>query len=266
LKQFAFTLDLETDYAGYMDSAEIFEQPDRIEELLSALSSLDVKITVFTVGNLFELYPNIIRLFEKYNCEFEAHSYSHDFSRPDTEQEIIRSREAYYNYFKRYPIGYRSPRGLISPQGIKMLDKHGFLYDSSIFPSYFPNPFRYLFSKQHIHYHDGTKIMEIPFTSVSLLRLTLSISYIKLFGVEFFIWLSRFFGFPDVICFDSHLHDFIHIPKSYNKLSLFWQILYRRNMNSGTEQCLKFLKHAKEMGYEFCYMSEIYEKNKKQLP
>jgi hypothetical protein len=263
LKLIAFTLDLESDYAGYVDNNELFIDIDRIDDLLSKLTSHGIKITAFTVGKLFEQFPDIIRIFEKYNCEFEAHSYSHDFKNPDTESEIEKAKEAYFQYFGKYPSGYRSPRGIITRAGIYSLAKHGFLYDSSVFPSYFPNPIRYLFRNKEIHYYENCGIMEIPFSSISPFRLTLSVSYLKLFGLKFFLQLSKKFPLPDIICFDSHIHDFIVNEKSYRQLSAFWRLVYGRNKYKGTDFCLKYLDHLKQQGYTFCYMSEIYQLNRR---
>jgi len=255
MKLFAFTLDLEADYGGVVNQYGIFKDLGKIEEVLSELNVLGVKITVFVVGEILELFPDVIKVFEKYHCEFEPHSYSHNFNNPDSEYEIERSKIVYFNYFKRYPRGYRAPRGKISDSGIKFLEKHGFLYDSSIFPSYFPNPFRYLFRNRRIHYYGNSKIVEIPFASVTPFRLTLSISYIKLLGVNLFKKLSL----PDVVCFDSHLHDFIINENSFNKLPLFQRLIYSRNKHKGVDYCIRFLEHVKQKGYKFCYMSEIYE-------
>jgi len=260
LKFFAFTMDLEADYAGALDHKYgLFRDITKIEELLYTLNKFGVKVTVFTVGEIFSLFPNVIRLFEKYGCEFEAHSYSHNFDTSDSESEIEKCRAAYLNYFQKYPKGYRAPRGKISDAGIMALEKKGFLYDSSIFPSYFPNPFRYLFCNRDIHYYKGSHIMEIPFTSLSPLRLTLSISYIKLFGLNFFKKLSL----PDVVCFDSHLHDFFIIRESFDRLPLKWRLIYSRNKYRGLELCMNYLEHVKQKGYKFCYMSEIYYSHKK---
>ena len=262
MKLFAFTIDLETDYAGCMENSSIFRDLKQIEEVLSTLSSLNVKITVFTVGNILETFPEVIKLFEKHNCEFEAHSYSHNFKHPDSEYEIKKSREAFYNYFKEYPRGYRAPRGDISNDGIKMLEKHGFLYDSSITPAFFPNPFRYLFHKKKAHYIDGTNIMEIPVTPVSPLRLASSMSYIKMIGIDLFIKLSNLTEMPDTICFGSHLHDFIIKENSLNKLFPLWKLLYGINKHKGMEFCEKYLNFIQEQGYKFCFMSEIYNLHK----
>lgn len=262
MKLFAFTLDLEAEHAGIVDQYEIFKDHAAIEHFLSALQSTGVKITAFTVGEAFERFPDVIKLFEKYECEFEAHSYTHDINHPDTEEEIQKARSAYYNYFGKYPIGYRAPQGRISSSGIKALEKNGFLYDSSIFPSYYPNPLKYLFCRRSVHFHNGSCILEIPLTSITPFRLTLNISFIKLFGVDFMIDLCRSFRLPEVINFNSHLHDFIVKDESYNRLPLFWKIIFGRNKYKGIEYCIKFLNYIKQEGYRFCYMSEIYNVHK----
>ncbi len=264
MKLFAFTIDLEPDY-GYANQYEIFKNHALIEKVLSILNSFNIKITVFVVGKIFELYPDIIKIFERYNCEFEVHSYSHDLDNPDSESEIEKAKLAYFNYFKKYPMGYRAPQGKISISGINALEKHGFFYDSSIFPSYFPNPSRYLFCKRQIHYYGNSKIMEIPFTSITPLRLTLSISYIKLFGINFFMKLFQLFNLPNIICFDSHLHDFIFNEISYGKLPYFWKFVHSPNKFLGMDYCIKFLEYIRQREYQFCYMSEIYELNKNKL-
>lgn len=259
MKLFAFTLDLEADYAGMLTEYNIFKDPDKIEEVLSALKALDVKITVFSVGEIFEQFPETIKLFEKYNCEFEPHSYSHNFNHPDSEDEIEKAKAAYINYFQKNPTGYRAPRGMISFPGIKNLERQGFSYDSSIFPSFFPNPFKYLLSNREPHYFGNSNMLEIPITSVSPFRITLSISYIKLLGLNLFKMVSS----PDVICFGSHLHDFIVNDTSYNKIPSIWKLIYSRNKLNGLDLCIKFLEHIKQKGYKFCFMSEIYNSYKK---
>ena len=258
MKLFAFTMDLENEYHGVIDKHEIFKDLNNIEGVLSTLNEYGVKITAFTVGKIFEAYPEVIKLFEKFNCEFEVHSYSHDFNNPDSESEIMEARTAYFKYFNKYPAGYRAPRGKITDSGITYLEKHGFLFDSSIFPSYFPNPFRYLFRNKEIHCYKNSNIIEIPITSVSPFRMTLSVSYIKLLGVNFFMKQSL----PEIVCFDSHLHDFIVKEASFYKLPAIWKLIYSRNKNRGTDLCVKFIEHVKQEGYQFCYMSDIYNLHK----
>lgn len=256
-------MDLETEHAGLMCRNEIFNNKDKIEEILSRLSSLGIKITVFVVGELFRCYPNIIKLFEKYNCEFEVHSYTHKTSNVDHEYEIVQAQKAYFDYFNKTPIGYREPCGKITKKVTRLLEKHGFLYDSSIFPSYYPNPFKYISCNRDIHYIKNSNIMEIPLTSISPFRLTLSLSYLKLFGIDFYFNLIRLFGIPNIVCFNTHLHDFIFNEESYNKLPPFWKFIYSRNKFLGVNFCLEFLEFIKQKEYKFCFLSELYEKHRK---
>ena len=265
MKLFAFTLDLEAEYTCSVDGYDLFKDHARIEEILYMLHSLGVKTTVFVPGIVLERFPDVVKIFEKYESEFEAHSYSHDCNNPDSEDEIEKSREVFFKYFGRYPTGYRAPQGRISGSGIKALKKYGFLYDSSIFPSYFPNPFKYLFCKRDIHHYKDSEIMEIPLTSITPFRLTLNIGYIKLFGIDFYMKLFRLFSIPDTICINSHLHDFIHCEDSFGKLSPIWQFIFGRNKYMGMEYSLKFLEFIKQKGYRFCYMSEIYDSYKERL-
>jgi len=263
-KLFAFTLDLEPDY-GRSGQYELFQKTRDIEEVLIILASFDVKLTVFTVGEVFELYPDVIRLFEKYACEFEVHSYSHDLRHPDSEFEIQQAKKAYFSYFQKYPKGYRAPEGRISDGGIEILAREGFHYDSSIFPSYFPNPFRYLFRDRQIHYHINSQIMEIPLTAITPFRLTLSVSYLKLCGFDFYRKLFQTYDLPEFICFDSHLHDFIPSENTFRKLPSFWNLIYSRNKYKGIDYCIEFLQYVKNEGYNFHFMSEIYDLNKQAI-
>lgn len=257
-KRIAFTLDLEADYAGCTEQYRIFENPSAIEKALSQLFSQEIKLTVFVVGQIFERFPHIIQLFEKYKCEFHAHSYSHNVFNPDLEFEIKKAKQTYHNYFHKDPIGYRAPQGRITTYMYQTLEKNGFLFDSSIFPSYYPNPARYLFCKKDIHKVPNTTIIEIPLTSITPLRITLSVSYLKLLGMRCFSTFFKLFSLPNFICFNAHLHDFIVAENSYQELSPFWKFVYGRNKYSGLGFCTRFLNYAKTQGYRFYHMSEIF--------
>ncbi|MCX5696518.1 MAG: polysaccharide deacetylase family protein [Candidatus Omnitrophica bacterium] len=263
MKNFAFTLDLEADYSGCVDEYGLFKEPEKIEELLRWLCASGVKITVFVVGEIFELYPEIVRIFENYGCEFEVHSYSHSTRGRDLADEIEKSRAAYFAYFKHYPRGYRAPQGRISSSAIRLLEKYGFLYDSSVFPSYYPDPLRYLFCERSAHYYDYADIMEIPITSATPFRLTLSVSYLKLLGFDFFLMLLLVFGLPDSVCFSAHLHDFIVCEDSYSRLAGFWKFIYGRNKYSGQDYTQLFLDFIRQKDYQFCFLSQVFESYKR---
>mgnify|MGYP001825482165 CR=1 FL=1 len=189
---FCMTLDLEADFSGALqDEYGLFLRPEWIAQLLDLLQEKGVKLSVFVVGELLEKFPDVISLFERNGAEFHCHSYSHDPAATDSEDEIRQCRDAHMRRFGAPPLGYRAPDGKISPAGIRNLEKHGFRFDSSIFPSYYPNPFKYLFRRASIHRIKGTGMVEIPNTPVSPLRIMLSLSYIKLLGRRAYFALLR---------------------------------------------------------------------------
>lgn len=258
-KQFAFTLDLEAAVSGVLEREyTLFESPETIRQLLDLLKEENVKATIFVVGEIFERYPEIVRLFQEYDCEFHCHSYSHNPECPDSEEEIHKVKELFVDYFKREPLGYRAPQGKISDGGIEALTKHDFKFDSSVVPSYYPNPFKYLFKNRAIHWHKGFDLVEIPLTSISPFRLTLSISYIKLLGYGVYKTLWKLFRLPRVIVFCSHLHDFFLSNDEMAKLPPFWKMIYSRNHGRGLELLRRVIKDFKAKGYEFVPMSRIY--------
>ncbi len=259
MKLFAFSIDLEPDYASIINRYDIFRDTARIEELLSALTSMNIKITIFVLGEILEMFPDAIRVFEKYGCEFGLHGYSHKLDTP-IESEIKKGKAAFFEYFGKYPTGYRALRGKMTDKGIDILEKEGFLYDATIYPSFFPDPARGLFQDKNIHYYGNSNIMEIPCASVTPFRITFSISFMKLIGLGFY--LKR--AMPDIISFETHMHDYIIDEDSFGKLSPLWRRIYGRNKYKGLEFTVQLVKHLRREGYRFCYMSEIYEMHKRE--
>jgi hypothetical protein len=110
----------------------------------------------------------------------------------------------------------------------------------------------------HFWQVDATRrLLEIPFTSLTPLRFTLSTSYMKLLGPGFYGAALRVFGLPRVICFDSHLHDFIVDADSYRELPAFWRFIYGRNKFKGVSITTGLMDLVRREGYEFRYLSEI---------
>ncbi len=260
-RTFAMTLDLESDFSGALrDEYSLLLRLDTVEHLLDRLKDRNVKLSVFAVGELLEKFPEMIELFVRYGAEFHCHSYSHDPAAPDSEEEIRRSRDVFIRYFGRPPEGYRAPDGRISPQGIGFLERHGFKFDASVFPSYYPNPLKYLFRNPQVHYVRDSGLVEIPNTPISPLRIMLSLSYVKLLGIGVYRGMLRWSRLPDTAVFGSHLHDFITEGQALGKMSRFWRFIYRRNQDKGLIFLEKILDYFCAKGYDFVYISEIYRR------
>jgi polysaccharide deacetylase family protein (PEP-CTERM system associated) len=118
------------------------EREDALREslnpLLGLLEEKDIRATFFVLGVVAEEYPDIVEdIFER-GHEIGCHAYSHrplyELDAPEFEQEIRRCLSLLSKY---HPRGFRAPSFSLNNDtrwALDVLQKHGFQYDSSIFP------------------------------------------------------------------------------------------------------------------------------------
>lgn len=249
------TLDLEPDHAGFVPPSYHAWRREHIEEFLTLLGSYRIPLTVFVVGQSLRDKPDIVRMFVQYGAQFHLHSHTHSFVNPDGEDEILLGKKAFYNYFGTDPVGYRAPAGRISPAGLVRLERSGFFFDASVYPTIWPKP-RYFFSPNHpFQPLRGRHIIEVPFTTISSLRLVTSLSWMKLFGWSLYQSLLGHVLLGDII-FGMHLHDLWESPASA-RLPWQWRLVYRHNRMKGLEILRAFTVLLKERHYTFTTVGDM---------
>lgn len=254
------TLDLEPDHAGLMpERFDLLDKIREIKEILDYFKKKEIPLTVFVTGRTIEKKPDTVDLFRKYECEFQSHGYTHNPKKANDYEEIKKGKKIFKDYFGYDPIGYRAPDGKITKKAIKNLEKLGFEFDSSIFPSIWPNPFRYIHLKDQPFFIYNTNILELPFSVLYPLRITFSISYIKLIGYNVNSYFFNRFKQQDIIVFDSHLHDLIQ-NNLYKKLSPFWKFIYSRNNINGLKYMKKTIDLVIDNNYTFVKINDILKK------
>lgn len=110
--------------------------------LLDLLSDRGVRATFFTVGEIIEEHPALVRRIVAEGHEFACHSYSHrplwELTEIDLGIELTRfSRSVERHLPGVKPIGFRAPTFSLSPDtawALAVLARHGYVYDSSVFP------------------------------------------------------------------------------------------------------------------------------------
>jgi peptidoglycan/xylan/chitin deacetylase (PgdA/CDA1 family) len=249
------TLDLEPDYAGRVPTAYAGWAPQRIDALMAMLRAREVPLTVFVVARCLEDQPEAVDRFRRAGAEFHLHSFSHDLARPDSEDEISRGRAAFERYFGAPPQGYRAPEGRISPAGLARLEAEGFAFDSSVFPSFWPHPSYLRFPRVPFR-PDGRKVLELPISTVSPLRLIVSLSWMRLLGWGAYRALLERGSLPEPLVFDMHLHDLWTSP-SYARLGWPWSWIYRRNPDAGVRFLERFLDLLAARGYRFTTLGAV---------
>jgi len=249
------TLDLEPDHAGRAPLAYDGWDPARVDALLGLLADHGAPLSVFVVARSLTDQPAVARRFLDSGAEFHLHSFSHDMEHPDSAAEIEQGRRAFAAFFGRAPEGYRAPEGRISPEGWERLDAAGFVFDSSIFPSFWPRP-RYLRYSPTPFRPPGRKLVELPISTLTPLRLIVSLSWMKLLGWPVYRRLLETLVLPEPLVFDMHLHDLWRLP-AFDRLGGPWRAIYSRNVDEGFAILGSFLDLVKRRGSVFSTLGAV---------
>lgn len=253
--QVCLTLDLEPDHAGRAPESFDAWAEDKVDIFLRLLTRYNAKLTAFVVAETLEKRPETIKQLLQFGTEFHLHSHTHDLEEYDAIREIYRGKEVYERFFKQSPKGYRAPEGRISEEGWRVLNKEGFLFDASIYPSFLPKISYFHYPREPFN-HLRSGLLEFPYATVTPLRLVVSLSWIKLLGWKFYRPLLERFSLPHVLVFNLHLHDLWSLP-AYDKLPLFWKIVYARNRDRGLEFLDHFLSFIAGKGCRFSTISAV---------
>jgi peptidoglycan/xylan/chitin deacetylase (PgdA/CDA1 family) len=113
-----------------------------VPKILETLKDADLKATFFVPGWTVENHAGRTEMILKEGHEIAHHSYSHAWIDPDFPEKEVEEMEKGLDALKRVvgvvPKGYRSPAGETSDNLIRLLHKHGFLYDSSLLDDVVP--------------------------------------------------------------------------------------------------------------------------------
>ena len=116
-----------------------------VPKILDTLREAAVPGTFFVPGWTAENHTSRVELIVAEGHEIGHHSYSHRWAGDSFDQEIEemeKGLEALKRTVGVVPKGYRSPAGEVGEGLFGLLNKHGFLYDSSLLDHI--NPYRHL--------------------------------------------------------------------------------------------------------------------------
>ena len=255
------TLDIESDFHDPDGRIRLFDDASLFDRYTALVKKHNVKLTAFLVTSLLEKYGADYKgLAEKIPVEFAIHSHAHDISNPCSRADIEESMKTFRNFFGHDPVGYRAPVGQITREGMNTLLDLGFRYDSSIYPSVRPGKPGY--NNLHLPVtpfrvrREADSIIEIPFGTMSGIRLVFSLSYVKLFGWKPYELLLKMFSLPDQIAILSHPYDhYFHLlPETTDG----WEKpLLQRNAENAFDLLETMINFLRGRGYEFEFLSGL---------
>lgn len=145
------------------------------ERILNLLEKYDTKATFFTLGQVAEHYPGLVKKIYDQGHEIGVHGYDHhrfDKMKPElARSQLSRAKSLLEDLTGEEVIGHRAPAFSINEQtswALPLLADLGFRYDSSIMPcraSHYGWP-EFPDEVTEIRFETGCSIIEIPMTTV----------------------------------------------------------------------------------------------------
>jgi len=252
------SIDVEEDFTA--DGQKRFLGVENLDEILKVFDRFGIRATLFITGEVLENYANLVRKWSEKH-EIGCHGYYHiplsELPIPKRERQIVDFCHLYRETLGKKPQGFRAVENTIDDEQIRLLEKFGFVYDSSVIPRY-PYFLEYIGyqgrapvepyqpSYDNCRKSGGAKIIEIPLTPL-ILGIPLQGTWLRMFGARFYETLLMLKK-PRVVALSMHSWDCIEYKGKYAK-------------NSG-ENFLKLLERllkALDRHYVFSSCSELIE-------
>lgn len=173
-----------SNYHGEYPQTEIVENT---KQIISLFDELSIKGTFFILGGTAIKYPEIIDLIKDRDHEIASHGFFHNWN--DTSQQTFAEHlRIFKKHVYAHPKGFRFPNYNFTEGILEVLHQEGFLYDSSVVPS-FNIPGWY--GDPHLPLHP----YKYALSNGSLIEFPISVSpYLRVPGAGG--WFLRNCGFP----------------------------------------------------------------------
>lgn len=173
-----------------------------VEMLLELFADIDGVSTFFVVAEITERHPELLARIVDSGHEVGSHTYNHvhlsEVSATDRHEELELSRETLEDATGVSVTGFRAPSFDIAPDHFDTLEATGYEYDSSVVPCRsIPGWYggehtvrRPVAASQAV---DGapSSITELPVAVMPGLRLPLTGTWLRFFGVRYVLWGMR---------------------------------------------------------------------------
>lgn len=150
---------------------------DNTERILDLLEKYDTTATFFTLGQVAEHYPELVKKIHQQGHEIGVHGYDHyRFDKMDpvlARSQLSRAKALLEDLTGEEVIGHRAPAFSINRQtswALPLLAELGFLYDSSIMPCRATHYGWQGFPDEiiKIQFENNDSIVEVPMTTMKI--------------------------------------------------------------------------------------------------
>ncbi len=221
---------------------------------LKLFSELDITGTFFVTGRFAMNNQGAIKSIASDGHEVANHGYSHKsllgLSNLELEHEIVISQNILQKIVDK-PVGFRAPYCSYSTKLLSILEKNGYLYDSSLHPAYIP--FKYDNRQYPITPFKKHNILEIPISVTPRLRQPIGWIWLRNLGPTWALSGARSLLRKGIdVVFYAHSWEFEDIS---NLKHVSW-LKRRKTGNKFNELIKTFINGLTDNSYKFIQMSE----------
>lgn len=119
----------------YDGKVPVSDVVDSIQRIVTLFDALGIRATFFVLGGTAKRYPDIIDLIHDAGHEIASHGFIHQLNETNSDEfkdNVRKFRKEIY----AHPKGFRFPNYDFNFNVLEFLSDEGFLYDSSMVPSY----------------------------------------------------------------------------------------------------------------------------------
>lgn len=248
-----FSVDVEDGVSIAMRDVfgRVVPQTDRVvqntERILEILDKHRTQATFFTLGQVAEAFPHLVKKIAREGHEIAVHGYNHllfhQLTPRKAHEELSTAKKRLEDISGYKVVGHRAPAFSISPKtswAFDVIADCGFTYDSSIMPirsrrygwADFPQDVTI------VQTSSGNKLIEVPISVTSVFGRKVPFSggsYLRLFPFLFVrkAYRSTIKERPAILYIHPYELDYFRYPKSYfkemNKQPLLTQLKMRSN-------------------------------------
>ena len=246
----AMTVDVEdyfqvSAFAPYIDRASWPQRECRVEanveRILSVMADARVHATFFTLGWIAERYPQVVRRIVAGGHELASHGYGHErASGQDYASffaDILRSKQILEDLGGQAVVGYRAPSfsiGAANPWAHGALHRAGYRYSSSVYPIRHDHYGMPLAPRFAFHPDGDAGLLEVPITTVRLLRRNLPAGgggYFRLMPYSVSRWMVQHVNRTDRQPTIFYFHPWEIDPGQPRPGGLHWKTSFRHYVN-----------------------------------
>ena len=197
--------DMPLEYGQVIPEKEQLEVGhEGLKTLMDVVNPFDVEATFFTTANFAQHFPESIKSISQRH-EIASHTYYH--SKFSTE-DLLASRRKLEEITAKPVYGLRMPRmAKVAMQDVKAA---GYLYDSSINPSFVPGRYNNLHLSRSFYYEE--EMLRVPVGVSPILRIPLFWLSFKNFPYPYYLHLvKRSLQKDGYVCLYFHPWEFINL-------------------------------------------------------